>query len=124
MPFKYPSATDRLLANIVVDGNGCWIWQGSYNNVGRPRISVRVNGQGKWMYVTRYVMLHIHKQVLRKMHVGLHSCNNKCCVNPQHISRGTQSQNVRQCVAEGRHVPYGRMMKRLTQDLTAIAQEH
>lgn len=114
MPFSYPSPIARLIRHTAIDERGCWIWTGSYNNVGRPRIAVRVNGKAKWMLVTRYIVKYVHQQQLQRRHVGLHGCNNKCCVNPQHVNRGTQKQNVQQCVEQGRHDPYAGVLVRLT----------
>jgi hypothetical protein len=33
-----------------------------------------------------------------------HQCNNECCVNPFHLKAESQSENMRYCVASGRHV--------------------
>lgn len=35
----------------------------------------------------------------------LHSCDNSKCIEPSHLSLGTQSANVLDCVAKGRHRP-------------------
>lgn len=117
MPFKYPSPVDRLIAHTALDKRGCWIWLGSYNNMGRPRIAVRVSGRVKWMLVTRYVLKYVHGVELKKQHKGLHSCDNKCCVSPNCINRGTQKQNVQQCVERGRHDPYAGVVGRLMEHL-------
>ena len=34
--------------------------------------------------------------------VLMHTCDNPACFNPQHLIPGTQSQNIRDCVAKGR----------------------
>ena len=34
--------------------------------------------------------------------VVMHSCDNPGCINPQHLSVGTQSDNMKDCAAKGR----------------------
>ena len=36
----------------------------------------------------------------------LHKCDNKKCVRPSHLFIGTQSDNINDCVAKGRHKPH------------------
>lgn len=38
--------------------------------------------------------------------VVMHTCNNKTCVNPQHLKLGTQSENVLAAYDDGLQVPY------------------
>lgn len=107
-PRQYADPIERLVQNSVQLDNGCWHWMGSYNNVGRPRIAVRIKGKSKWVTVARYIVQFVHgkpwgrNQARRK--VGAHTCDNPSCVNPEHVEGTTQKQNVRQCVARGRHV--------------------
>jgi hypothetical protein len=35
----------------------------------------------------------------------LHSCDNSKCIEPSHLTLGTQSENVLDCVSKGRHRP-------------------
>lgn len=100
----YLDPVERIVAHSVLLPNDCWHWLGSVNNVGRPRIALRVKGKARWVYVTQYILRHVHGETLRRTHRGLHNCDNAMCVNPDHIRRGTQGQNVRDCVARGRHI--------------------
>lgn len=34
---------------------------------------------------------------------ALHTCNNVRCINPEHLYEGTQSDNMKDCVASHRH---------------------
>lgn len=34
--------------------------------------------------------------------VVMHSCDNPCCINPRHLSLGTQHENIIDCVSKGR----------------------
>ncbi len=44
----------------------------------------------------------IFKGNLEAGKVVMHSCDNPACVNPDHLSLGTQRQNVQDCSAKGR----------------------
>lgn len=109
-PF-YSSPAERLAAHSVVDETtGCWIWTGSINNVGRPRIAVRLNGRSRWVTVARFIVQFVHGvrwgRNLSRRKVGAHSCDNGLCANPDHVAPSTQKRNVRECVERGRHDPF------------------
>lgn len=49
-----------------------------------------------------------HRKVFRDTYgflppVVMHICDNPLCVNPEHLRAGTQSENIKDCVAKGRH---------------------
>ena len=104
----YTDPVERLVHQSTALDNGCWHWMKSYNNMGRPRIAVRIKGKSQWITVARYIVQFVHgqrwgrNQARRK--VGAHSCDNGNCCNPAHVRGSTQKQNVRECVARGRHV--------------------
>ena len=93
---KYLTPADRLAAHSVyMPATQCWLWIGSVQANGRPRITVRVNGAVKRMLCTQYVIRYVREQRATRRTVGMHSCDNPACVAPDHITRGTQLQNMR-----------------------------
>lgn len=57
----------------------------------------------------RYVDQHVRALILRtgeqpNGRFALHSCDNKRCINPDHLRWGTQSDNMKDAVDRGRHV--------------------
>ena len=93
---KYLHPADRLAAHSVyMPATQCWIWTGAVQTNGRPRLAVRVDGRSKWMLCTQYVIRYVREQRATRRTVGMHSCDNPACVAPDHITRGTQLQNMR-----------------------------
>lgn len=77
---------------------GCMIWHGTYGGGnrakgmgGRPQIRWR----GRMVYVARVVLSYRLGRLLRPHKVAAHSCDNPCCVNPDHLEEESYSNNVR-----------------------------
>jgi len=81
---------------------GCWFWTGS----------IRKDGYGTLNSMEAYrhcssdsahrISYIIHKnQIPDKLHI-LHSCDNRCCVNPDHLSLGDQAKNNKERDERGR----------------------
>ncbi|QKE55702.1 hypothetical protein vBYpPT3_00043 [Yersinia phage vB_YpP_T3] len=83
---------------VAIDSiTGCHIFLGCKTKGGYGRI--RVNGV-HWM-AHRYA-LHVHlKRPLKEGCVVTHSCDNPSCVNPEHLSEGTQKENIEDCRSKG-----------------------
>ena len=85
----------------------CWEWQGLKNAYGYGVITAS-GRQGKMWFAHRYSwVLHngpipenasYHGSVIR------HSCDNRSCVNPEHLLLGTQKDNVADMDSRGRRV--------------------
>lgn len=94
---------ERFWARVDKRGpDECWPWLGgkaSTNSAyGRMSIShsvARPAHQIAWEMA--------NGQPFPSGKVGCHSCDNPNCVNPAHIWPGTQAENIRDCVAKGRH---------------------
>lgn len=108
------TVNERIKSRYEVDKDtGCWNWTGSLFNGGYGRISgwlVKPNGVEK----VREMLAHraswiIHNGDIPKgegVHgtVVLHKCDNRACINPDHLMLGTQSDNVKDMIAKGRKV--------------------
>lgn len=119
MPKTYASLADRIIANSALsetqhyDGTPCWNWTGSTKRNRSGMLYGRMNfryksgpRKGKVYSMTAHrasvKAFHKGKRITPKT-VVMHLCNNSLCVNPAHVRGGTQIQNVRQCVKDGRH---------------------
>lgn len=79
--------------------NGCIVFTGHKDACGYGRVS----RDGK--------LVRVHREVWKKHNpdkeitgVIMHSCDNPACINPDHLSHGTQADNVADMVAKGRRV--------------------
>ncbi len=105
MPARY--STDQRIDQFVLNtrraANGCTEWQRSHFK----------NGYGRVKTVGRRVV-GTHREAYT-LFVGpipdglfvLHRCDNRRCVSPAHFFIGDAGDNIRDCVAKGRHVPGG-----------------
>ena len=93
---------EKLEANVLVSTSGCWDWQLSRYAGGYGRISI---GKQKQDYAHRVSYRVYHGEIPKGM-VVRHSCDNPRCCNPEHLSLGTQRDNVHDCISRGRnHYP-------------------
>lgn len=113
---RYENLQHRLIANStiyesnIVPGHPfCWIWLGTTRGNRRktPYPSINIydpkTKKPRAKFAHR-VSLEVFKGVkLARDEPHLHLCNNTLCICPDHLTKGTQSENMRQCVREGRH---------------------
>ena len=95
----------RFLAKIAPpDENGCMLWQAR----------VAPNGYGTFWYLGRRVFAHRYSAGMLDLPpeiVTRHTCHTPACVNPEHISFGSQADNMRDMVEADRQakgVDHGR----------------
>ena len=95
------------------DANQCWIFNGPVANHGYPNYwymsESQLDSEGKPR--KRYITAHrfsalIEPRLGTKINEPgacvIHHCDNKLCVNPNHLTVGTQKENVHDMLAKGR----------------------
>jgi hypothetical protein len=91
---------DRILSKIVIDDAGCWNWIGSLDQDGYGSIGIIVYGK-QYKFRAHRVSFEEFKSKLTKDLYVLHTCNNRKCVNPDHLYEGTQKENCQDTVNSG-----------------------
>ena len=78
--------------------DGCWEWRGTKKGAGSYG---RYKHDGKMHRAHRFAYVLTHGPIPDGLLV-LHSCDNRGCVNPQHLRLGTAKDNVRDAVLRER----------------------
>jgi hypothetical protein len=89
----------------------CWLWTGCCHKKGYGQF--KINGKTvkahRWSYEQ-------HKGAIPEGLMMRHKCDVRNCVNPDHLEVGTNTDNMRDMVERGRHVPAMRGVGTLTED--------
>lgn len=84
--------------SVHVSESGCLLWMGAMSKLGYG--SVRIKRKG---YSTHRLSYYAnHGEIPDGLQV-LHSCDVRCCVNPNHLRVGTNFDNQRDRLKRGRH---------------------
>ncbi len=112
MPYV-DSVKRRVLARTVRTDAGCLEWRGTLNSAGYGR------SWFKGVQITTHRLSWLlYRGPIPDGLLVLHRCDNKPCVNPDHLFLGTHSDNIRDAYSKGRR-PRGTragISRKLTKD--------
>lgn len=86
----------KIIANSVVDANGCWIWQKSTRN-GYGQMNVRNS-----IPYTHRLAYQLFVGEIPKGRQVMHFCDVRRCNNPEHLSPATAFANIHDMWRKGR----------------------
>ena len=99
MPKNIPTDVFKTMDMHDGDINACWEWKGKPNaKDGRPYITIE--GARRPAYV---IVLELHTGEHAGGRYALHSCDNRICCNPHHLSWGTHQDNMDDMKERDRH---------------------
>lgn len=90
---------NKILNNIKIDSNNCWIWQLScYSGTGYGQLHIRPN-----KILVHRLSYELFNGSIKEGLCVLHKCDVRSCCNPEHLFLGTKGDNIRDCVKKKRH---------------------
>ena len=105
---------ERMRRNVAETDSGCWEWRGVKNKAGYGLVSYQ-KGPGAANRTSTSAHRKFWELTQGPIPGGLqvnHKCDNRACINPDHMFLGTQTDNIRDMIGKGRNRFYGKRPRR------------
>lgn len=90
------------ISNYRVSATGCWEWQGSLNRQGYGQVMITTEFRKARPFGVHRLSYEQYRGPIPAGMVVMHKCDNRKCLNPDHLTIGTQADNLADCRAKGR----------------------
>lgn len=101
MSLMLTAAEVRRFYSRIDRSGDCWTWTGELNNQGYGRFTVYRNGRRVRLLAHRVAYL-LEAGALPSRLVIRHKCDNPPCARRDHLTTGTQAENIRDAATRGR----------------------
>ena len=111
---------ERFWAKVEKKGpEECWEWKASKTKRGYGQIRI----EGKAIGAHRIsLQIKLGREIVEGL-VAKHSCDNPSCVNPNHLTEGTQSENLKEAYERGRIVLSSKLTETDVLEIREICKE-
>ncbi len=119
MGYKNGTPAERLQGKYAVAETGCWEWTAALDERGYGQM--HMPAPNRMVRAHRIAWLVHRGEIPAGLHV-LHRCDNRRCINPEHLYLGTHQQNMRDRQERGRtdrHIGSANGRARLTEEQVA-----
>jgi hypothetical protein len=94
---------ERFWSKVAIGpSNTCWPWIAKAQTPNGYGVFWFDMGDGARLHTAHRVALFLSGVKLTPGMDVMHSCDNRKCCNPDHLSEGTRTENMRDCAAKGR----------------------
>lgn len=101
---------ERFWSKTAIQDNGCIFWTAATDKDGYGKYQLNSGGRQRHVRAHRYAFFLATGRYPADL--AIHSCDTPCCVNPDHLRDGSQSENQIDCAIRTR-----RKSIRLNEDL-------